>query len=125
MDGSTDASSGRPAGSRRAGIVKFAGAAEDFNEDEALLVDPNHPEEIADALSKAANLPLEERVKRWRSMLDEVESYTIHDCRRTTSASWTKAASLFRLISSTISVSAGPTRLKCPCTKLCRSADGL
>ncbi|WLA69238.1 hypothetical protein QNN01_07800 [Bradyrhizobium diazoefficiens] len=43
------------------------------------MVDPNHPEEIADAISKAANMPLEERVRRWRSMMDKIESYTIHD----------------------------------------------
>ncbi|MBB4423775.1 trehalose 6-phosphate synthase [Bradyrhizobium sp. CIR48] len=60
-------------------LSKFAGAAEDFNEDEALLVDPNDPKEIADAILKAANMPLEERVKRWRSMMDKLESYTIHD----------------------------------------------
>lgn len=39
----------------------------------------NHPEEIADAIKKTANMPLEERVKRWRSMMDKIESYTIHD----------------------------------------------
>ncbi|MBB4372919.1 trehalose 6-phosphate synthase [Bradyrhizobium sp. cir1] len=60
-------------------LSKFAGAAEDFSEDEALLVDPNDPEEIADAISKATNMPLEERVRRWRSMMDKIESYTIHD----------------------------------------------
>ncbi|WP_245315714.1 alpha,alpha-trehalose-phosphate synthase (UDP-forming) [Bradyrhizobium yuanmingense] len=60
-------------------LSKFAGAAEDFNADEALLVDPNHPEEIAEAILKATNMPLEERVKRWRSMMDKIESYTIHD----------------------------------------------
>ncbi|WP_271627891.1 trehalose-6-phosphate synthase [Bradyrhizobium sp. CCBAU 11445] len=60
-------------------LSKFAGAAEDFNDDEALLVDPNHPEEIVEAIKKAANMPLEERVKRWRSMMDKIESYTIHD----------------------------------------------
>ncbi|MBR1005073.1 trehalose-6-phosphate synthase, partial [Bradyrhizobium liaoningense] len=60
-------------------LSKFAGAAEDFNEDEALLVDPNHPEEIAAAFSKATHMPLEERVTRWRSMMDKIESYTIHD----------------------------------------------
>ncbi|MGY4627004.1 alpha,alpha-trehalose-phosphate synthase (UDP-forming) [Bradyrhizobium sp. USDA 4486] len=59
-------------------LSKFAGAAEDFSEDEALLIDPNNPEEIADAITKAANMPLEERVKRWRSMMDKIESYTIH-----------------------------------------------
>ncbi|MGY3346983.1 MULTISPECIES: alpha,alpha-trehalose-phosphate synthase (UDP-forming) [unclassified Bradyrhizobium] len=60
-------------------LSKFAGAAEDLNEDEALLIDPNNPEEIADAISKATNMPLEERVRRWRSMMDKIESYTIHD----------------------------------------------
>ncbi|MCP1838419.1 trehalose 6-phosphate synthase [Bradyrhizobium sp. USDA 4524] len=60
-------------------LSKFAGAAEDFNENEALLVDPNHPEEIAAAISKAANMPLEERVTRWRSMMDKIKSFTIHD----------------------------------------------
>ncbi|WP_342723582.1 trehalose-6-phosphate synthase [Bradyrhizobium sp. B097] len=60
-------------------LSKFAGAAEDFNENGALLVDPTRPEEIAGAISKAANMPLEERVKRWRSMMDKLESYTIHD----------------------------------------------
>ncbi|MDA9534850.1 hypothetical protein ACM41_00745 [Bradyrhizobium sp. CCBAU 21362] len=59
-------------------LSKFAGAAEDFNEDEALLVDPTRPDEIAAAISKAAHMPLEERVKRWRSMMDKLESYTIH-----------------------------------------------
>nr|WP_236846088.1 hypothetical protein [Bradyrhizobium japonicum] len=37
------------------------------------MLDPNHPKEIADAISKAANMPLEERVKRWRSMMDKIE----------------------------------------------------
>ncbi|MGY4230381.1 trehalose 6-phosphate synthase [Bradyrhizobium sp. USDA 4503] len=60
-------------------LSKFAGAAEDFNENEALLVDPNHPEEIAAAISRAIHMPLEERVTRWRSMIDKIESYTIHD----------------------------------------------
>ncbi|RXH36695.1 alpha,alpha-trehalose-phosphate synthase [Bradyrhizobium nanningense] len=60
-------------------LSKFAGAAEDFSEDEALLVDPNHPEEIAEAISRATNMPLEERVRRWRSMIDKIESYTIPD----------------------------------------------
>ncbi|MBB4380259.1 trehalose-6-phosphate synthase [Bradyrhizobium sp. SBR1B] len=60
-------------------LSKFAGAAEDFSEDEALLIDPNNPEQIADAISKATDMPLEDRVKRWRSMMDKIESYTIHD----------------------------------------------
>ncbi|CCD87246.1 putative Alpha,alpha-trehalose-phosphate synthase (ostA-like) [Bradyrhizobium sp. ORS 285] len=60
-------------------LSKFAGAAEDFSENEALLVDPNYPEEIAAAISKAANMPLDERVARWRPMMNKIESFTIHD----------------------------------------------
>ncbi|MCP3460917.1 trehalose-6-phosphate synthase [Bradyrhizobium sp. CCGUVB23] len=60
-------------------LSKFAGAAEGFNEDEALLIDPNRPEDIAAAISKAAEMPRDERIKRWRSMMDKLEAYTIHD----------------------------------------------
>ncbi|MGY4319561.1 alpha,alpha-trehalose-phosphate synthase (UDP-forming) [Bradyrhizobium sp. JR3.5] len=60
-------------------LSKFAGAAEDFNENEALLIDPERPNEIADAILKAANMPVEERVTRWRSMMDKLEAYAIHD----------------------------------------------
>ncbi len=60
-------------------LSKFAGAAEEFSQDEALLIDPNNPEEIAAAISKAINMPLEERVIRWRSMMDKIDAYTIHD----------------------------------------------
>jgi len=59
-------------------LSKFAGAAEDFNDDEALLVDPNRPEEIRDAILRAANMPREERIRRWRSMMDKLEAHTIH-----------------------------------------------
>ncbi|UVC15255.1 alpha,alpha-trehalose-phosphate synthase (UDP-forming) [Mesorhizobium onobrychidis] len=60
-------------------LSKFAGAAEDFDQNEALLVDPTRPDEIAAAISKAANMPREERVQRWRAMMDKLEAYTIHD----------------------------------------------
>ncbi|MCV3243433.1 trehalose 6-phosphate synthase [Mesorhizobium robiniae] len=59
-------------------LSKFAGAAEDFKENEALLVDPTRPEEIATAISRAANMPREERIQRWRMMMDRLEAYTIH-----------------------------------------------
>ncbi|WP_445222828.1 trehalose-6-phosphate synthase (plasmid) [Bradyrhizobium sp. Pa8] len=59
-------------------LSKFAGAAEDFNENEALLVDPTRPEDIAAAISKAAEMLLKDRMKRWRSMMDKLEAYTIH-----------------------------------------------
>ncbi|MCM5689078.1 trehalose-6-phosphate synthase [Sinorhizobium meliloti] len=60
-------------------LSKFAGAAEIFDQNEALLVDPAHPDEIAAAISEAANMPRKERVQRWRAMMDKLEEYTIHD----------------------------------------------
>ncbi|MBP1290314.1 MULTISPECIES: alpha,alpha-trehalose-phosphate synthase (UDP-forming) [Bradyrhizobium] len=63
-------------------LSKFAGAAEGFNENEALLVNPNRPQEIAAAISQAADMPRPERIKRWRSMMNKVEGYTIHDWSR-------------------------------------------
>ncbi|THK33510.1 trehalose-6-phosphate synthase [Ensifer sp. MPMI2T] len=60
-------------------LSKNAGAAEDFNENEALLVDPARPENIADAISRAAEMPCGERIERWRAMMDKLETYTIHD----------------------------------------------
>ncbi|WP_407175547.1 trehalose-6-phosphate synthase [Bradyrhizobium sp. STM 3562] len=59
-------------------LSKFAGAAKEFGE-HALLVDPNRPEEIATAISTAADMPREERIRRWRPMMDKLEAYTIHD----------------------------------------------
>ncbi|MET4323265.1 trehalose-6-phosphate synthase [Bradyrhizobium sp. RT5a] len=59
-------------------LSKFAGAAEDFNDKEALLVDPNRPEEIREAIWQAVNMPGEERIGRWRSMMDKLEAYTIY-----------------------------------------------
>ncbi|MER9305796.1 trehalose-6-phosphate synthase [Mesorhizobium sp. M0496] len=58
-------------------LSKFAGAAEDFGED-ALLVNPRLSDEIATAISRAASMPREERIQRWRRMMDKLEAYTIH-----------------------------------------------
>ncbi|WP_051311302.1 trehalose-6-phosphate synthase [Bradyrhizobium sp. Cp5.3] len=60
-------------------LSRCAGAAEDFNENEALLVDPTDPRAIADAISRAVNMPREERLARWRSMMNKLLEYTIHD----------------------------------------------
>ncbi|WP_235885269.1 alpha,alpha-trehalose-phosphate synthase (UDP-forming) [Bradyrhizobium frederickii] len=59
-------------------LSKFAGAAEDFNDKGALLVDPNRPEEITEAIWQAVNMPRQERIRRWRSMMEKLEAYTIH-----------------------------------------------
>jgi len=51
-------------------LSRFAGAARQMGE--ALLVNPNSPEEIADALKKALTMEQPERVRRWRALFDNV-----------------------------------------------------
>ncbi len=52
-------------------LSKFAGAANQMGE--ALIVNPNSPEEIAEALKRALNMPLKERIRRWRALNDGVQ----------------------------------------------------
>jgi len=51
-------------------LSKFAGAAEQMAD--AILVNPHSAEEIADAIRQALRMPREERVRRWRSLMDGV-----------------------------------------------------
>ena len=51
-------------------LSRFAGAAEQMTE--ALLINPHSAEEIADAIRKALAMPREERVRRWRKLMDGV-----------------------------------------------------
>jgi trehalose 6-phosphate synthase len=52
-------------------LSRFAGAARQLTE--ALLVNPNSPEEIADALKRALAMDKPERIRRWRALFDNVE----------------------------------------------------
>jgi len=52
-------------------LSRFAGAARQMGE--ALLVNPNSPEEIADALKRALSMELPERIRRWRALFDNVQ----------------------------------------------------
>jgi trehalose 6-phosphate synthase len=52
-------------------LSRFAGAARQMGE--ALLINPNSPEEIADALHRALTMDKAERVRRWRALFDSVE----------------------------------------------------
>ena len=52
-------------------LSRFAGAARQMGE--ALLVNPNSPEEIADALKRALAMDKAERIRRWRALFDSVE----------------------------------------------------
>lgn len=52
-------------------LSRFTGAAAQLGD--ALLVNPHSPEEIADAIAQALNMPLDERKRRWRTLMDNVE----------------------------------------------------
>jgi trehalose 6-phosphate synthase len=52
-------------------LSRFAGAARQMQE--ALLVNPNSPEEVADALRRALAMEKPERIRRWETLFDSVE----------------------------------------------------
>jgi trehalose 6-phosphate synthase len=52
-------------------LSRFAGAARQMGE--ALLVNPNSPEDIADALKRALTMEQPERVRRWSALFDSVQ----------------------------------------------------
>ena len=51
-------------------LSRFAGAAEQMGE--ALLVNPFSREEVADAIKKALTMPLAERVRKWKALMQVV-----------------------------------------------------
>ncbi|WP_374573830.1 trehalose-6-phosphate synthase [Phenylobacterium sp.] len=60
-------------------LSRFAGAADQLKE--ALIVNPNSPEEISEALRRALAMDREERIKRWRVLFDNVRSQTVASWR--------------------------------------------
>ncbi|THD61875.1 trehalose-6-phosphate synthase [Phenylobacterium sp.] len=52
-------------------LSRFAGAARQMGE--ALLVNPNSPEEIADALKRALGMEKAERIRRWSALFDNIQ----------------------------------------------------
>jgi trehalose 6-phosphate synthase len=52
-------------------LSRFAGAADQLKD--ALLVNPNSPEEIADALKRAIHMELPERIRRWNALFENVQ----------------------------------------------------
>jgi trehalose 6-phosphate synthase len=52
-------------------LSRFAGSARQLRE--ALLVNPNSPEEIGEALHQALSMDKPERIRRWRALFDNVE----------------------------------------------------
>jgi trehalose 6-phosphate synthase len=60
-------------------LSRFAGAAEELKG--ALIVNPYDVDQLASAIENALNMPLEERMKRHRSMSDRISKYDIHSWR--------------------------------------------
>lgn len=56
-------------------LSRFAGAAELFPE--ALLVNPHHVDETAQALNTALKMPLDERIERWQALMSTVETHSV------------------------------------------------
>jgi trehalose 6-phosphate synthase len=61
-------------------LSRFAGAALQLKD--ALLVNPYSKEELSEAIHIALNMPLEERIRRWRSMNESVEQEDVVWWRR-------------------------------------------
>lgn len=56
-------------------LSRFTGAAEQLSE--AVLVNPHSAEEISDAIHLALSMPREERIRRWRAMMDCVQQQDV------------------------------------------------
>jgi trehalose 6-phosphate synthase len=56
-------------------LSRFAGAAEQMKD--ALLVNPHSAEDVADAISQALAMPVEERRSRWRSLMRDVQEHDV------------------------------------------------
>ncbi|MET0371151.1 MAG: alpha,alpha-trehalose-phosphate synthase (UDP-forming) [Sphingobium sp.] len=56
-------------------LSRFAGAAAQLKD--ALLINPYSPEEMSDSIVRALAMPLDERKRRWRAMMDNLESQDI------------------------------------------------
>ena len=52
-------------------LSRFAGAARQMGD--ALLINPNSPEEVADALKRAIHMEKPERIRRWEALYDGVQ----------------------------------------------------
>ena len=61
-------------------LSRFAGAALQMKE--ALLVNPYSKEEISDAIMRAIEMPKEERIRRWRALLESVRNEDVVWWRR-------------------------------------------
>ncbi|WP_108397085.1 alpha,alpha-trehalose-phosphate synthase (UDP-forming) [Devosia submarina] len=58
-------------------LSRFAGAAEIF--DTALLVNPFDTDETAEALRMALDMPLDERISRWQSLMEAARKHSVEN----------------------------------------------
>jgi len=56
-------------------LSRFAGAARQLSD--ALIINPNSPEEISDALSRALSMDLAERKRRWETLFHNVQTQDV------------------------------------------------
>jgi trehalose 6-phosphate synthase len=61
-------------------LSRFAGAAEQLHD--AVLINPHSPEDIAEAIKLALAMPLDERIARWRKLMDNIEAEDVMWWRR-------------------------------------------
>ena len=61
-------------------LSRFAGAALQLQD--ALLINPYSKEEISDAIYTAIHMPKEERIRRWRNMIESVRNEDVVAWRR-------------------------------------------
>ena len=57
-------------------LSELAGASKELHE--ALLVNPNNLDQIAEAIKEAIEMPVEEQVRRNREMMQRLSRYTVH-----------------------------------------------
>jgi trehalose 6-phosphate synthase len=60
-------------------LSRFAGAAHELQE--AMIVNPHDPNEVADALIVALRMPVDERRARWRALLDRIRRNDVNAWR--------------------------------------------
>jgi trehalose 6-phosphate synthase len=60
-------------------LSRFAGAARELTE--ALIVNPHDIDDMAGALGRALAMPIEERRRRWRAMMDRIEANDVDTWR--------------------------------------------
>jgi trehalose 6-phosphate synthase len=75
-------------------LSRFAGAAQELQE--AVIVNPHDPNEVADALFVALRMPVEERRERWRAMLDRIRRNDVNAWRNAFLGALAEAARLSR-----------------------------